>query len=543
MESGRPRAQRARRSPPRATRRVRLGAAVIAALLSALSAASLASCGTGPEGKKPSAFASSLVTLDSLIASRELPRLGRAFSLACGKARESADWLSILKRARAAEATGDIGRYTAIADRARKAFPSSEPIAAAAALAYMRGGRPADALTLFSGPVSPDARPNLWAEAFLAARGTGAREPARTADYDRLASITGEPRPYLGAAALALAAGNPTSARAWHEKGIAGGVQTPPELLWDCGLYEVLAARPDLGSGAGELALMGDAAWRTGDSSLAKRRWQRAIALDPTLSWKPYVDLALMEGDKGEAADSYWARLKSAFLSGPASAARDGALAAFSAHLARTGSDGEALRALKGGEGSGAIAALTLLIEGRKEPEARYAADLERLAASKADDPEVQGAALRELAIRGLYGEVALLREGEARRGLRIAYGWYYDAAVRAARGDYKDAAATIESFGAGESEGERGSSLAASYALGRLYGAMNDPAEAAAAFSRAVSAARGAGERCAALKALGNALGDSGNRGGAAEAYRAASEADPSDPEAAMLSRSSSGK
>src|SRR5208337_2432650 len=105
-----------------------------------------------------------------------------------------------------------------------------------------------------------------------------------------------------------------------------------------------------------------------------------------------------------------------------------------------------ALRALKGGEGSGAIAALTLLIEGRNEPEARYAADLERLAASKADDPEVQGAALRELAIRGMYGEVALLREGEARRGLRIAYGWYYDAAVRAARGDYKGAAATIES-------------------------------------------------------------------------------------------------
>jgi tetratricopeptide (TPR) repeat protein len=472
-----------------------------------------------------------------------MSRLDRAFSLACGKARESADWLAVLKRARAAEAAGDTGRYTAIADRARKAFPESEPIAAAAALAYVRGGRPADALSLFGGPISPDARPDLWAEAFLAARGTGAREPARTADYVRLAGIIGEARPYLGAAALALAAGDPNSARAWLEKGIAGGAQAPPELLWDCGLYEVLAARPDLGSGAGELALMGDAAWRTGDSSLARRRWQRAIALDPKFSWKPYVDLALMEGDKGEAADSYWARLKAAFLSGPPSAARDGALAAFSAHLARTDRDEEALRALKGGEGSGAIAALTLFIEGRNEPEARYAADLERLVASRAGDPEVQGAALRELAIRGMYGEVALLREGAARRGLQIAYGWYYDAAVRAARGDYKGAAATIESSVAGGGETDRGPGLAASYALGRLYGAMGDPVKAAAAFSRAVSAARGAGERCSALKALGNALGDSGDSAGAAEAYRAASEADPSDPEAAILSRSGSGK
>ncbi len=477
------------------------------------------------------------------MASRRTLDMGKAFSLAFKRARESSDWLSILKRARAAEASGDSGRYVDAADRARKAFPSSEPIAAAAALAYMRGGRAADALSLFGGPISPDARPNLWAEAFLAARGAGTRAAPKSADYGRLAEITGEARPYLGAAALALAAGDPVSARAWLEKGIAGGAQAPSGLLWDCGLYSYLAARSDLGSGPAELALMGDAAWLSGDPILARRRWERSIALEPKASWKPYVDLALVDGDRGEAADSYWARLKAAFLSGPPSAARDGALGAFAAHLARAGRDDEALRVLAGGAGSGPIAALALVIEGRSQPEARLAADFERLAAAKADDPEVQAAALRELAIRGMYGEVALLREGSSKRSLPVAYGWYYDAAVLAARGDFKSAAEILESA-AGEGSGDAGSrGPAASYALGSLYGAMGDPAKASEAFSRAVSAARGAKERCAALKALGRALGDSGDRAGASEAFRSAADADPSDPEAAILARGGSGK
>ena len=119
---------------------------------------------------------------------------------------------------------------------------------------------------------------------------------------------------------------------------------------------------------------------------------------------------------------------------------------------------------------------------------------------------------MRELAIRGMYGEVALLREGASKKSLRIAYGWYYDAAVLAARGDFKGAAEILESA-AGEGTGDTGSrGPAASYALGSLYGAMGDPAKASAAFSRAVSAARGAKERGAALKALGRALGDSGD-------------------------------
>jgi len=40
---------------------------------------------------------------------------------------------------------------------------------------------------------------------------------------------------------------------------------------------------------------------------------------------KPYVDLALMSGNKGEEPESYWSRMRAAFLSGSASSARDGA--------------------------------------------------------------------------------------------------------------------------------------------------------------------------------------------------------------------------
>ena len=141
---------------------------------------------------------------------------------------------------------------------------------------------------LVPGPMSPEARPSLWAEAF-SPPGARDRRDRRggLADYSRLAEVTGDPRPYLGAAALALASGDRLAARAWLEKALAGGAQAPPELLWDCGLYETLAARPDQGSGPDELALMGDAAWMSDDSSLARSRWERAIRLDPRFHGSP----------------------------------------------------------------------------------------------------------------------------------------------------------------------------------------------------------------------------------------------------------------
>jgi tetratricopeptide (TPR) repeat protein len=538
----RPRRAEGGRGPKAARHLVARPAFAWLALASLLAVAALAACGAGVEQRLAAAFASSLSSLDEALLSPQAKALDSAFSRAFRSARSPSDWLCLLKRAKASEAKGDAGRYEAAADRALKAFPRSDPVAAAAAQAYLRHGHPRKALSLFGRALSIEARPKLWAEAFLASM----REPgfeATSSEYGRLADIAGDPGPFLGAAAAALATGDRLAAAAWLERARSGGAWAPPELLWDCGLYEELANRSDSSAGSAELALMGDAAWKSGEVELAKRRWARAIALGPSLSWKPYANLALLSGSRGELAASYWARLRSAFLASPPSPEREGALGSYAAYLAREGQDAEALSALKGGSApgssdstrsgaSGRLAALELAIRGRSMPEGRYAVELERLASQRPDDSEVMGAALRALAQRGMYGEAALLEQGAARRKLPLEYGWFYGSASLAARGDYRGAVSAIRAGGPG-SEGAEGR-----FALASLLSATGDPVGAAAEYSRAAATARGSRDKCAALKALGRELGAAGDSAGAARAYRGALAADPSDAEAAILAR-----
>lgn len=528
MEFGRPRAPRPRGPRGRAH-------LALLALAAALAAIALCSCGAASKAGV-TAFGAALTSLDALIASRPLPGLESAFVRAGKAAREASEWLSLLKRAQGAEAAGDAGRFPAIADAARKALPKSESIAATAALAYLRGGRPADALVLFPAPLSPDARPALWAEAFLACRGSAV---AKGRDYARLAEISGDARAYLGAAAASLAEGEALVARSWLEKGLAAGVAAPPELLWDCGLYEALAGLSDADAGSATLAIMGDAAWTSGDEALARRRWERSVSLMPRRSWKPYANLALTAG-AGEASLSYWERLRAAFLAGPPSSLRDGALGAYAAYLVRLGKEDEAASLLRGsaaggeaGSDSGQLAAMALAIRGRSQPEERYAVELEQLAIERPSDPAAVGAALRELMIRRRYEELALLVEGATRRKLVLPYGWYYQAAVLAARGQLKPAAALLEG-----SIPLRGVSAQAGFALGSLYSAMGLAARATEALAAAAAAARDGRERATAYKALGRAQERSGNAGGAARAFASAALADPSDAEAALLAR-----
>ena len=506
----------------------------LAVLVCVLVALGLASCGGALEKTRASAFEAALVSLDSLLAAQSPPALDRAFAGACKLARAVPDWLSLLKLARKAQSLGSGGLYAHTADLARAAFPNSESLAAAAAHAYLRNGRPVEAFALFRALMAPETRPSLWAEAFVASRGSG----ARPSDYGRYEEISGEPRAFLGAAAAALeggAAGDRIAARAWLEKGLAAGALAPPELLWDCGLHEALAGGSDAASGSAELALMGDAAWMAGDPVLARRRWERSISLAPRRSWKPYAKLALMAGDS-EAAGSYWGRMRAAFLSGPASPERDGALESYSAYLVRGGREAEALALLRGQgpaaggrAGSGLLKVMAVTLVDRGRPEGRFDADLEALAAELPHDGEVMGAVFRSLFIRERYGELAILREQAARNGTALRYGWYYDAAVRAARGGFKAAAAGIAAAG----EGSCGW-----YALGSLRAAMGDAAKSVDAFSQAADSARGGRERCAAFKALGRALVESGDQGRAARAFASAVSADPSDAEAAILAR-----
>jgi hypothetical protein len=517
-----------------------------------LCALSFSSCGGAVDAWRVKAFSSSISDIDRTIASRtaaslnasEKRKLNSSFSRAISSAETDAQWLSLMKRARQASAVGDKGRWIAVAGRAVAARPRSDPVAAAAAQAYLRSGESAKAFALFGPALSADARPALWAEAFMAAHsGQGVASAsalsATSEDYARLAEVSGEPKALLGAAVMALASHDKSAAAAWLRKAMAMGAQPRPELLWDCALYEELSLSSDIGIGSRDLALMGDAAWLSDRRDLAKRRWERSVALAPYRSWKSYEKLAL--ASEGETGQSYWARLKSAFLSGPASSERDGAIGAYACFLAREGRESEALEILKRSASAstdrelpGKLAVLELAIRSASMPEGRIASQYEALAAVRPLDSEVMGATLRSLSQRGMYGEVAVLRDGAARRGLGLEYGWYYEAEVLAARGELSKA---IDVIKAASDHGAEGL-----FALGSLYGALGDMKASADAYSKAAIATTGE-ERCAAYKALGSSLGSSGDGEGASRAYRAALAAWPDDAEAAMLARQSERK
>jgi hypothetical protein len=523
MESGSPSAPEARRRSEADAPRPAFIALAKTILLAAALASSCASCAA----VKRSAFERSLERIDSALAAKEPGRAAKAYESAYRAASSAADWLSVLKRARASEAAGDRGRFVGAARRAVSAVPGSEPVAAAAAYAMLRAGDPASALALFKGRLSPDRRPTLWQECFLAAASSGAlaaMDPAPE-DFARLAEARGEARAYAGAAAAALARGEAALAASYAEKAESGGARLPAALRWDCGLYERLAGRPDAGASAEELAIMGDAAWAIGDAALARSRWQAAIAADPRASWKPYAKLALSSGE-GDYADSAIARMKAAFLEG--GGARADAAVAYASILAARGRTEEAEAALAPFGDDAAASALAMRLGGAGEPEGRLAAEAMRFAESGK-----QGAAGYGLAILAELGRaddlVALCGSLEA-SGRDYPDRWFYEAAARLASGDYGAAAEAVERGG------DRGPEAALE--LGIAYRAMGDLEKARKSLRAAASGFAEPSARCLALKELGAAAESSGAAKEAAEAYRAAAAADPSDSEAALLAR-----
>jgi hypothetical protein len=539
MASGSRRSKAAERGAPGAPlMRVTAAATAAVAIVAAAAAVAMTLMMRVP------AFESALRSLDSAISSSSRASLESAFAAAYRNAAGPGDWLSVLKRARASDASGDAGRYAQAAALALRAEPGSEPVSAAAAHAFLRSAMPEKALALFAprskkgaaASLSPDARPELWAEAFARA---GSAERATVRDYARLASIAGDGTPYLGSAALAAGNGDLAEARYWLDKAIGEGADAPSGLMWDCGLYEGLSRRNDAASGSEELAIMGDAAWRSGDPVLAKERWERSIALGPRRSWKPYASLALSNGAYSGDSRSYWSRLRAAFLSGPAGSMRDGALRAYASELAREGRDSEALRLLDGNEASdtekGSLQVLELAIRGRSEPEGRLASDYARLAEERPGDPVVLGARLRLLAERGRSEELAQAYDAAARRGVEPEYGWFYGAWTLASAGEAARAADLVAK------RGSDAAGPAASFALASLRAELGQYVEAADLYDRAEALAQDGRARAAALKGKGRALKAAGDSLGAASAFKAAAVADPEDAEAAVLARSAS--
>lgn len=501
-----------------------------------------------PSCRLPS-FDAELSALDAALSRMERSSLDSAFRRAYESARSSSEWLSILKRARYAQAGGDDGRYGQAARAALAARNPSAPVKAAAAQALTRSGYSEEAVELLGDLASEGEWTGLYLEAFFESLRDGRFEPAP----ERYESISALPRVFvaaadtaetagraadtasgalMAAAVAALANGDALAASDYARRALDSGFDPKTlstEMAWDCGLFAALAARYDGASGARELALLGDAAWRAGDPDLARLRWKRAAALDPVSSWRSLGKLALTAIDEREEAESLWERMAAAAPREPAS------LVAYAAELGRRGSDAKALRLLEDAGDGAEAKLLEYSLLARTWPEGRIVAEALRFAEERPESALALAGALRLLAERGRIAEMTILFGSRSRRGLGFEGEWWYAAAAAAARGDLGGASAALESGAEGEG------AYPAAFALGVVKEALGDGGAAAAAFENAAEAAGSGKRRCSALKRLGRVLDASGDARAAAEAFASAAAADPTDTEAAFLKREAS--
>ncbi|HTX72018.1 MAG TPA: hypothetical protein VMC79_04265, partial [Rectinemataceae bacterium] len=521
------------RRPPLAGRAL----LALSVALCALAALSTLSCSAASRGAR---FSDSLATIDRFLAQGRPSRA--AFDRAARLASSGADWLSLLKRSLRAEAEGERGIASALAHKALAAAPEVEAVAFAAAYALLRTGAPDEALALFPKLLSRDARPQLWAECFLVTCRAG-RLPRSQLTADNLgfaaaASATdadnagGNDRLYVSAAVLSLGVGDRAAAKTWLQKAVGSGVPVPTELMWDCGLYSELASQPEGSASPADLCIMGDAAWETGTFDLAQERWARAISLNPLVSWKTYLKLALLAGEGTELQASYFSRMEAAFIAPDPAHADPGAVTAFAGYLARSGEDERARALLKPYGQIPAAGALALAIQGRQWSEDRLVAEAERFAARNGSSGDALAAALRILFERGRFTDVAVLYRTGNSTSLDYPYRWYYGAAIEAALGHYDR---SIEQL-------EAGSSLepgpVAPYALGLIHLKLGDMDKAIAAFGRADAETFDASTRCTVLTQLGRAQLRNGDRTAARASWQEAARANPRDAEAAALAR-----
>ena len=288
-----------------------------------------------------------------------------------------------------------------------------------------------------------------------------------------------------------------------------------------------------------------------GDAALARRRWERSIALEPRRSWKPYVELALAGDDAGEESrGSYWSQAEGGLPFRAASAERDGALAAYAAELAAGGPRKEALRALAGGGSSraGRGEARPGRDDSGRQPERGQARRRPREPGGRERRRRcVIGAVAARPPRRGSTGSSHILRQaiGKKRASPSSTAGTT-TRPCRGSRGDFK--ASARRSGSAAWSGGPRrgppgrcGGRLRARQPLRRdgRTGARRRGFRASGGLE-----ARGGRERCAALQGAGPSVGRFRRPRGAAAAVQVGRRRPtPPMPEAAVLARGASGK
>jgi tetratricopeptide (TPR) repeat protein len=329
---------------------------------------------------------------------------------------------------------------------------------------------------------------------------------------------------------------------------------------------------------------MADASWMEGQPERAVSLWQRAIALDPAGSWRSYASLAAVSAAEGTdlpAARSAARPTADLSFLGPGAAARKpdplgpktwyGAMAAsfptsigartsYAAALIRLGRKAEAGAWLElppaDGTGKGG-AAVKPGSEGEKRellerlevasalwPEGRLVTEAERLAAAYPEDGAVLEASLGVLLDRGYYDDFLVLYDTGLKRGLEYGRKPLFGAYAAMARGKADEALALLATVpassppGSAESSPTAGNGPGAAFARALLLEGKGDVPAAESAFSEALLSARGGHESCLIYKEMGRCAEGRGEAGKAAEAYAAAAAADPSDAEAARLSR-----
>ncbi|MEI6387528.1 MAG: hypothetical protein WCQ50_12885 [Spirochaetota bacterium] len=468
-----------------------------------------------------------LLELDARLAAGGKDGKARAsvFNVLYSRARGAEDWLSLAKRAQAAEAQGDTGRMLQTADRMRKAYPANENLALVAAWLYLRDDQPGKALAMFPKVLDPGVHADLWAEAVMKlGRDSWGTDESVTA---KLAVISDDPAWYYEAGLRAMAMGRVADASAWLGKADEAGFHAPIEVLWDAlRPADVLAALGRDPPGK-RLQLAGDAAWISGRRDLAVEYWKRAIPAGPDSAWKRDAALAATAPDAESAIDRARAlvRAHSDFPTARRYAAaiflREGRMDLAAPELAVLAASTEPL---------GLLMALEFNHLGLVED--RSAAAAIRLVEAHADTGLALDGALRYLILYGKYEDFLVL-EAEAERMKRTSPdAWFRRMMARVLAGDFAAARQEVVQV----VPGNGAASLSLAYATGLLSELANSPSEAGPAYEAALVLARSPAERCGVLKQIGRFEAAMGNQARAKAAWNAAVEADPEDPEARIL-------
>jgi hypothetical protein len=426
----------------------------------------------------------------------------------------------------------------------------SEPVALAAFDAFMGAGLYDEALGLFSHSLRIEERPLHYAEVYAAQRKAGQSPDIPSGAYALLADALNAPAFLVEGALAEMLKGRLSFARELARQAHERGAALPPGLLWDAGLFELLAYAPlepqsgDEAAEAERLELAASAAYLGALPALAAEAYAALVERYPDRSWRPYAALARLEagleaiapaldekasllppdiaGEPERSVASFWYERMRMLFPGDAEAALE-----YAAWLLSQARDREALallRAITIRVPAEAVRLATLLA--RAEP-ARSRAIAFDLLARQPESPEALDAALALCYAGRLWPEYGALRADYAELAPRLARAWFWDGADAFAQGDYARAEAVFAQADLAY-EG-----FSAAYNMGLAQMAQARYGDAARSFSAAAGKAPDNAAKAGAYTWEAKAHEGGAKPDAARSAYRAALQAHPLSMEA----------